>query len=249
MKTPIVAALLGAAALFGAAALAALVPATLLAPPPAHAIPVYDGANHAQNLLIAARTLAQINNQTRSLQNEAAALASMAKHLSRVDFAELDALRQTLQRIDALMGQAQAIGFRVEQIEARFAVLYPDPSARTVGSRPRVAEARARLDASMAAFRHTMAVQAQVVENVREDAAALAAIAARSQGAEGSLQVGQATNQLLALATKQQFQLQQLMAAQFRSDAVERARRAQEGEEARAATRRFLGSGRAYTPR
>lgn len=243
MKTPI------AAALFGAAALGALVPLTLLTPPPAHAIPVYDGANHAQNLLIAARTLEQINNQIRSLQNEAAALANMAKHLSRVDFAELDALRQTLQRIDALMGQAQAIGFRVDELDARFGDLFPDPARRLVTNGQRVAEARTRLDASMAAFRHAMAVQAQVVENVRDDAAALAAIVARSQGAEGSLQVSQATNQLLALAAKQQFQLQQLMAAQFRSDAVVRARQAQQGEEARAATRRFLGDGRAYTPR
>lgn len=237
------------AALLGAAAVGALGAAPLLVLPSAHAIPVYDGANHAQNLLIAARTLDQLNNQIRSLQNEAAALANMAKHLSRIDFAELDALRQTLQRTDKLMGQAQAIGFRVAELETRFASLYPGAAVRTVGSGQRVAEARARLDASMAAFRHTMTVQAQVVENVRDDAQALSAIAARSQGAEGSLQVGQATNQLLALATKQQFQLQQLMAAQFRSDAMERARRAQEGEEARAATRRFLGSGRAYTPR
>jgi P-type conjugative transfer protein TrbJ len=93
-----------------------------------------------------------------------------------------------------------------------------------------------------------MGVQSQVVENVRDDAEALAAIVSRSQGAEGALQVGQATNQLLALTTKQQFQLQQLMAAQFRSDAIEQARRVQESQEARAATRRFLGTGRAYTP-
>lgn len=235
-----------AAALLGAAALAAL--ATPGPHAPAHAIPVFDGANHAQNLLIAARTLEQINNQIRSLQNEAAALASMAKHLSRIDFAELDALRQTFQRIDALMGQARAIGFRVAELEARFGNLYPDPATRMVGTGQRVAEARARLDASMEAFRHTMAVQAQVVENVRHDAELINAIVQRSQGAEGSLQAAQATNQLLALTAKQQVQLQQLMAAQFRSDAVERARRAQEGEEARAATRRFLGNGRAYTP-
>lgn len=59
----------------------------------------------------------------------------------------------------------------------------------------------------MGAFRQTMSVQAQVVENVRSDAQALADIVSRSQGAEGSLQAQQATNQLLALTAKQQLQL------------------------------------------
>ena len=90
-----------------------------------------------------------------------------------------------------------------------------------------------------------MTVQAQVVENVRSDTQALADIVAKSQGAEGSLQVSQATNQLLALTAKQQFQLQHMMAAQFRSEAVEHARRATQAAEARAATKRFLGSGSA----
>ena len=77
---------------------------------------------------------------------------------------------------------------------------------------------------------------------------ALAQIVAKSQDAEGSLQVSQATNQLLALTAKQQFQLQHMMAAQFRSEAVEQSRRATQAAEARAATKKFLGSGSAYTP-
>jgi len=84
--------------------------------------------------------------------------------------------------------------------------------------------------------------------HVRDDTQALADIVARSQGAEGSLQAAQATNQLLALTAKQQFQLQQMMAAQFRSESQEQARRATQALEARAATRKFLGSGSAYTP-
>lgn len=70
-----------------------------------------------------------------------------------------------------------------------------------------------------------------------------------SQGAEGSLQAQQATNQLLALAAKQQFQLQQMMASQFRNDAVEQARRMQESREAQAVAKRFIGDGKARTPR
>src|SRR3546814_10522837 len=79
-----------------------------------------------------------------------------------------------------------------------------------------------RLDNEMAAFRQTMQVQSGIVENVRDDAQTLAAIVAKSQGAEGSLQAQQATNQLLALATKQQFQLQNMMVAQFRTESLDR---------------------------
>src|SRR3546814_12822977 len=93
-----------------------------------------------------------------------------------------------------------------------------------------------------------MTVQAQVVENIQSDTQVLADIVARSQGAEGSLQAPQATNQLLALTAKQQFQLQHMMAAQFRSEAVEQARRAAQAAEARAEPKRVLGPESAYKP-
>jgi P-type conjugative transfer protein TrbJ len=192
--------------------------------------------------------MTQINNQIQSLQNEARMLANEAKHLSRLDFPQLEQLQQKLQQIDRLMGEAQGIDFRVDQLDQRFRQLYPQDFGRALGTDQRLLDARARLDTSMAGFRQTMGVQSQIVENVRADAQALGEIVARSQGAEGSLQVSQATNQLLALTAKQQFQLQQMMAAQFRSESIEQARRVQESQEARAATRRFLGKGQAYTP-
>jgi P-type conjugative transfer protein TrbJ len=69
-----------------------------------------------------------------------------------------------------------------------------------------------------------------------------------SQGAVGALQAQQATNQLIALSTKQQLQIQTLMAAQYRASAVEQARNAEAEEEARAATTLFLGTSNAYAP-
>lgn len=93
-----------------------------------------------------------------------------------------------------------------------------------------------------------MTVQAQVAGNVREDAGLLAELVGRSQGAEGALQAQQAAGQLMALGVKQQLQLQELMAAEYRGTALERARQAQAEAEGRAATRRFLGSGSAYGP-
>lgn len=242
MKKYVIAALLGTAALGSLGA-------GLLTSAPAHAIPVFDAANYAQNLLTAARTLQQINQQIQSLQNEAAMLANQAKNLTRIDFPQLRALQQKLTEIDRLMGQAQGIDFRLDRIDEQFRRLFPDAFGEALRTDQRVRNARSRLDTSMGAFRQTMAVQAKVVENVRDDAQTLSEIVSRSQGAEGSLQAQQATNQLLALTAKQQFQLQHMMAAQFRSEAIEQARRIQEGDEARAATRRFLGTGKAYTPR
>lgn len=243
MKTYLFARLLGAGSL-AVLTLGLVVPVT-----PAAAIPVFDASNYAQNLLIAARTLNQINNQIRSLQNEASMLANMSKNLSRTDFPQLQQLTQKLQAMDRLMGQAQGIDFQVDQLGAKLRSLYPDALGQALRTDARVAGAKSRLDAAMDGFRTTMAVQSQVVENVRDDAATLAELVAKSQGAEGGLQAQQATNQLLALTAKQQFQLQTMMAAQFRSDALEQARRVQSEQEGRAATRRFLGSGKAYTPR
>ncbi|UIJ44746.1 P-type conjugative transfer protein TrbJ [Sphingomonas cannabina] len=233
-------ALLGAAVLSGGLALTTR--------PAAAQMTVFDPRNYAQNLLTAARTLSQINNQVRSLQNEATMLLNQARNLSRVSFPELDALRQALEQVDQLMAEAQGVRFRVDGLDRQLRQLFPTDLNAALRTDEQVVAARGRLDIAMTAYRRTMGVQAQVVENVAADARMLEALVARSQGAEGGLQAQQTTNQLLALATKQQFQLQQLMSAQFRAQALELARRGQAEAEARAATKRFLGSGTAYTP-
>lgn len=236
-------------ALLAAATGGSLVMSVISVTTPAHAqITVFDPSNYAQNILTAARTLQSVNQQIQQLQNEAQMLVNQGKNLARIDFPQLDALRQQLAEIDRLMGRAQAIDFRVDQLDDAFQSLFPQDFSSALRSDARVRDARARLDASMGTFRQTMTVQARVVENIQSDTQALADIVARSQGAEGSLAAQQATNQLLALTAKQQFQLQHMMAAQFRSEAVEQARRATQAAEARAATKKFLGSGSAYTP-
>jgi P-type conjugative transfer protein TrbJ len=209
---------------------------------------VFDPTNYSQNLLTAAHTLQQINNQIQSLQNQATMLINQAKNLTRIDFPELQALTQMIQQIDRLMGQAQGISFRIENVDTEFRQLYPQSFNQAVTTNSGVINAKARMDASMAAFNQTMQVQAQVVGNVKADSAALASIVAKSQGAEGGLQAQQATNQLLALAAKQQFQIQNMMAAQYRAEALEAARRVQAETDARDATARFLGNGMAYHP-
>ena len=57
---------------------------TVLVPAPAYAQfggIVYDPSNYSQNILTAARTLEQINNQIRQLQNQATSLINEARNL------------------------------------------------------------------------------------------------------------------------------------------------------------------------
>jgi len=215
--------------------------------PAAAQFTVFDPTNYAQNVLTAARTLHTVNNQIRQLQNEAQSLINQAKNLRQISFPELQALNADLQQINQLMGQAQGIQFRVVNLTQDFRRLFPGGNV-SLSSAQQVAAASTRMDTAVAAFQHTMTVQAQVVEDVQADAATLNSLVAKSQGAEGALQAAQATNQLLALSAKQQFQIQTLMAAQYRAQAIEQAGRAQAQADGRAATTKFLGSGSAYTP-
>lgn len=220
-----------------------------LAPSPAAAaMPVFDATNYSQNLLQAARALEQINHQLQSLQNEATMLQDMARNLERIDFPQLEKLRSAMTRINQLMGEAEGIGFKVDTLDERILKLFPGEAGRQLGKDQRIADARARLDAARQSFEHAMTVQAEIAGNVSEDSALLAELIERSQGASGSLQAQQSANQLLALSIKQQLQVQELMAAEFRGQAFDRARKIQSEQDGKAATRRFLGSGKAYRP-
>lgn len=238
MKPPILAAILAAAATVGTG----IVPMT-----PAHAIPVFDASNYAQNVLVAARTLSQINNQIASLQNQATMLTNMAKQLQRLDFSSLSQITRSMQRIGTLMNQAEGIAFDLASTDDVLRRQFPAIFDSALSKDEMIAQARTRMQASMQGYRQTMRVQAQVVENVQADAGLLSELVSQSQGATGSLQASQATNQLIALSTKQQLQIQTMMAAQYRADALERARQAQALETARVTTTRFIRSRDIYT--
>ena len=209
---------------------------------------VFDPSNYSQNILTAARTLQQINNQIQMLQNQAQSLINQAKNLTTVSFPELTQLQQTIQKIDQLMAQASNIQFRVTGLNQQYQALYPTSFNAALTNNQHVVDARTRLATSMAAYQQTMTVQAQVVENIAADEATLSSLVARSQGAQGALQVQQTTNQLLALVAKQQFQIEHMMAAQYRADALTSATRTQAQSDAHSAAAKFLGSGNAYTP-
>ena len=100
----------------------------------------------------------------------------------------------------------------------------------------------------MSAFQDTLKVQAQVVQNVQADTATLITLTNASQNATGNLAVSQATNQLIALSTKQQLQIQSLMAAQYRATALDQARNAEAEQDGQTQFQTFLGANNAYNP-
>jgi P-type conjugative transfer protein TrbJ len=109
-------------------------------------------------------------------------------------------------------------------------------------------EARQRWRNSLEALRTATQVQSQAMENLASDERTLADLVSRSQSAAGALQAAQATNQLLALQSRQAMQAQQLQITQDRAAALEQARQVAVHERAREVRRRFMGSGTPYTP-
>src|SRR3546814_14089344 len=91
-------------------------------------------------------------------------LVNQGKNLARIDFPQLDALRQKLAEIDRLMGRAQAIDFRVDQLDDKFQSLFTQDFSLALRTDARVRDARARLDASMGSFRQPVTLTAPVVE-------------------------------------------------------------------------------------
>jgi P-type conjugative transfer protein TrbJ len=237
------------ASALGVGAVGCLVMGVIVPSQPARAQwTVFDPSNYSQNILTAARTLQQINNQIQMLQNQAQSLINQAKNLTTVNFPELAMLQQDIQKIDQLMAQASTIQFHVVSINQQYQSLYPSSFNSALTNNQHVADARTRLATSMSAYQQTMTVQAQVVENIASDEATLNSLVSRSQGSQGALQVQQTTNQLLALVAKQQFQIEHMMAAQYRADALTSATATQAQSDAQSASAKFLGSGNAYTP-
>src|SRR5262249_38526941 len=104
-----------------------------------------------------------------------------------------------------------------------------------------------RWNDSLSALQTAVSMQAQAATNLDADASYLATLVSQSQGAIGILQATQATNQLLALQSRQAIQEQQLRVTSDRSAALELARGVAAEARAREVRRRFAGTGTPYT--
>ena len=208
---------------------------------------VYDPSNYAQNVLTAARTLEQINNQITSLQNEAQMLINQARNLASLPHSSLQQLQQNVQRTQQLLGQAQNIAFEVGQIDQAFQSQYGNVSLSATDAQL-VADARGRWENTVGGLQDAMRVQAGAVGNIDSNRAEMAALVGQSQGASGALQATQAGNQLLALQSQQLSDLIAVISANGRADALTEAERATAAEQGRIQRERFLTPGTGYQP-
>lgn len=204
---------------------------------------VYDPANHAENIITAARSIEQIENQIRQLANEIEMLENMARNLETLPVEVAEAIiRERVRRIQELMRQAEGVGYGVQEVERNYEEIYPE----NYGAEPPVHDelvddARERWRYSRAAYKQTLLVSATALQDNETDAAAIATLVEESQSAIGNLQAVQAGNQIEALQTQQLIQIESVMAAHYRAEAMERARALAEAERGRARMQSFLG--------
>jgi len=219
----------------------------LWAPPASAQLIVKDPTNYVQNVLQAARSLEQINNQISSLQNEATMLINQARNLASLPYSSLQQLQQSVQRTQQLLTEAQRIAYDVQNIDQAFQTTYGNASM-SASDQQLVASARERWQNTVGGLQDAMRVQAGVVANIDTNRTEMSSLISRSQGATGALQATQAGNQLLALQAQQLTDLTAVVAANGRAQALSEAERAAAAEQGREQRRRFLTPGTGYQP-
>jgi len=214
---------------------------------PAQAIVVFDPWNYSQNILTAARSLQEVNQQITQLQNEAQMLINEGRNLASLPFSSLQQLQQSVQQTQQLLQKAQNIAFDVNQIDQAFQSTYGKASM-SASDQQLISDARDRWQNSLGSLQDAMRVQAGVVGNIDTSRVQMSALVGQSQGATGALQATQAGNQILALQAGQLSDLVAVVAANGRSQALVEAERAAAAEQGREQRRRFLTPGSGYQP-
>ncbi|WP_408870965.1 P-type conjugative transfer protein TrbJ [Acetobacter fabarum] len=193
---------------------------------PAHAQwAVYDGANHVENVLIAARTLQQIDNQITSLANQAQMLVNQGRNLASLPLSTLSTLQSTISQTTALLAQAQNIAYSVQSVEQQYQQAYTSVSSGMSDS-ALFNQAQTRWQNSIGGFEDALKLQARVVGNIPSDSSAMSQLVSSSQTSTGAVQAAQAGNQLLALQSRQLSDIQAELAANGRATALQQAREA-----------------------
>ncbi|MEX3014001.1 P-type conjugative transfer protein TrbJ [Gymnodinialimonas hymeniacidonis] len=208
---------------------------------------VYDPQNHAENILSAARSLEQINNQITQLQNQAQMLMNEALNLATLPHSSLGQLQSAIGETQRLLSEAESLAFDVAAIEAAFAEEYGIAAAQGEFD-AMIGGARDRWQASVTGFEDALRIQAGVVGNIDGARTQMDALVRESQGAVGALQVAQAGNQLMALQAAQLADLTAAIAAQNSAVSLEAARVASAEAQGRENLTRFLDYGSGYAP-
>jgi P-type conjugative transfer protein TrbJ len=209
---------------------------------------VFDPSNYSQNLLAAARSLQQIQNQITSLQNQAQMLINKAKQLEQLPTTVLNDVERDYSQIQNLLKQAGGITYNVQSMNQAFSQRYPVSISSTTSDQQMIAGARQRWQDSLSAFQHALTLGAGSVQNLPNTQTQTSSLLSSSQSSVGVLQATQAGNQLVAVQTRQLADLTALLAAQGRAQALEQARKAEAEGQAQEQLRRILSTGQGYQP-
>lgn len=87
---------------------------------------VFDPTNYSENLLTAARSLEQIQNQVSQISNQVRMLEDNANMLRSIDIDTSAQLSSQLNQLNNLYSQAGSIIFKTDQFTDKISRLYPD---------------------------------------------------------------------------------------------------------------------------
>lgn len=208
---------------------------------------VFDPSNFQQNLLSAARALEQINNQVRTLQNQAQMILRMDQNLARLGSTISPDLQRALSDIQSQLRAGEGIALRLQQTHNAYDQLFPKQTSAALSSDDALRNARNRWEEEHAAFKRAALLQGQIADSIDADTRLLGDAMGRSRNAAGALEATQAGNELTGLTVKQSLALQSLLAAQHRAETLTRARDLAAEDEARQRFKAFVGAGSAYT--
>lgn len=210
-------------------------------------ITVFDPSNYAQNVLTAARALEQINNQIRSLENEAEVLSRMDQNLTPLNATLSPNLQQTLGQIQIQIRAGDGIAMSLGGTQTSYSQMYPAQASATLTSDQALQNAISRWNEAYQAFQRSALIEGAIGDSVTTDTGLLATAMTNSRTAVGALQATQAGNELQGLGVKQSLALQSLIAAHARAETANRARDLATEDEARQRFQSFLGDGPAYS--
>jgi len=170
-------------------------------------------------------------------------LLNEARNLTSLPYSAIQQIDQSIARTEGLLNQAQRIAFNPAQVDQAFMRSYPMSYGANVSPQQLQADAQTRWQNALAGYQDALRVQAGIVQGLGAARTQTSALLSSSQGATGILQASQAGNQLIALQTRQIFDLTALIAAQSRAQSLDGARLAQSDAQGRAQINQFLTPG------
>ena len=180
---------------------------------------VFDPTNYVENVMQAyntaeelAQQAEQIVHQITQITNQVKQIENQALNLAHLEYDSLDDVRSAFNKLDSVINQAEGLGFRLSQMNDQFDQLYPEIGHSSESAESYSQRYTAWLEQTRSSINNALVAQG-LVENNSNDRNRLTRLIDESQGAEGNLQVLQASNQISALLVQKTMELQTIAAA------------------------------------